>query len=240
MKFYAALTIILASTTHAFAEQVDIEACTTNINGETVSIDYDLNAHWSGPNPWLYEHYTMREILLSGWGDITCPSAITMAHLAPEILPNERADLCLIWDDEANTYLGFANGARDAYGICKDPKTVCERVGETEEWVKKQATGTAGALTGLLAGAAGTAAGTSSVAAAAGVTAVTHSSGAAILTGSTGYVAGSMGTMGTSLLAGGSAIAGVLTAPATLTVAAITAAGIGGATYLCWEEISEE
>lgn len=224
--------------TTAFARQeVDMQTCSTNVNGKTLILQYDLNGHWSGPNPWLYDVYTWREILFSGWGDIDCPSAITMAKLAPEFSPVERSELCLYWDKEEKTYTGFGEGKKDAYGICKDTKTVCQRVGDAKDVLSEFAESAAGTAGALLTGAAGVATGASAVAGSAGVSAVTHSSGAAILTGSSGYVAGSLGSLGATALAGSSSVAAALTAPVSLTIAGVSAAAVGGAAYFCWNEL---
>ena len=59
----------------------------------------------------------------------------------------------------------------------------------------------------------------------AGVSAVAHSSGATILTASTGYLSGTLGAVG--------AIGGVLMTPATLVVGGLTLAGGIGAFYYC-------
>lgn len=230
--------LVCFMATAAFAnDEVDILTCSTNIKGTRVTLEYDINGHWSGPNPWLYDNYTFREIFFSGWGEVDCPSAITLAEVAPEFLPAERSSLCLFWDEEGGTFTGFGEGERDAYGICKDTRTVCQRVGDAKTVVSDFADSAVGTAGALLAGAAGVATGASTVAGAAGVSAVMHSSGAAILTGSSGYVAGSLGSLGASALAGSSAAAAVVTAPITLTIAGVSAAAIGGATYFCWEEL---
>ncbi len=79
------------------------------------------------------------------------------------------------------------------------------------------------AVVGLGAGATGTAAmATSGL----GITAVTHSSGAVILTGSSGYIAGTLGALGSSALA-------FLTAPLTLSAAAVSVVAVGGTVYYC-------
>lgn len=61
-----------------------------------------------------------------------CPFAITMAKLDPEFSSVERSLSCLYWDEEAETFTGFGEGKKDAYGICKDTRTVCQRVGEAK------------------------------------------------------------------------------------------------------------
>lgn len=94
----------------------------------------------------------------------------------------------------------------------------CETIDEYEE-TAKTALGLAGV--GVAVSSSATAAST-----AAGVTAVTHSSGAIILTGSSGYIAGTLGTFATSLIA-------VLTAPATLTAAGVVVVFTGGSIIYC-------
>lgn len=230
--------LICFMATAAFAsEEVDMQTCSTSVKGKPVTLEYDINGHWSGPNPWLYDNYTFREILLAGWGDIDCPSAITMVEFAPEFSPAERSELCLFWDTEEKTFTGFGEGNKNAYGICEDTKTVCQRVGDAKAVVSDFADSAAGTAGALLAGAAGAATGASTVAGAAGVSAVAHSSGAAILTGSSGYVAGSLGSLGATALAGSGAVAAVITAPVTLTIAGVSAAAVGGAAYFCWDEL---
>tara|TARA_R100000687_G_scaffold77729_1_gene70449 strand:+ start:2791 stop:3507 length:717 start_codon:yes stop_codon:yes gene_type:complete len=207
----------------AGAEEVQLEVCSTSIAGEQRTISYDINGHWSGPNPWLYDHYTFREIFFGDWGAVTCPSAITLATIAPELTPKEKAAHCLVWNKEDETYSGFSKGERNAFGACKNPKTVCERVSSAK----------GKALAAISA--AGTVASVPSVAGAAGVSAVTHSSGAAILTGSSGYIAGTLGSVGASALA---TIGAVVTAPATIIAGGLSVAAIGGATYICWDELT--
>ena len=59
----------------------------------------------------------------------------------------------------------------------------------------------------------------------AGVSAVAHSSGATILTASSGYIAGTLGVVG--------AIGSAVTAPVTLAVGGITIVGAGGVALYC-------
>ncbi|MBQ1203144.1 MAG: hypothetical protein IIX61_04985 [Loktanella sp.] len=231
-------SLICAIATTAFAnDEIEMVSCSTSVNGSTKFLRYDINGHRNGPNPWLYDHYTFREILFAGWGAVDCPSAITLAELAPEFSPSERSGMCLFWDKDEETYIGFSDGKKDAYGICKSTKSVCERVGDARDVASNFANSAAGTLGYALAGAAGAATGASTVASAAGVSAVTHSSGAAILTGGSGYVAGSLASFGAKALAGSAAIASAVTAPITLTIVGGTAAVVGGATYLCWESL---
>lgn len=203
--FCLAITIALCPTAEA-----NTEHCQTSINGsliqKTYSTDDDL----------LYENMTFREIFFDHWGDISCPAYITLQHLTPGLSDKERGAFCLIYDIERKTYIGFDQGRRDAYLKCKEPsKSICERVNNSKD--------AALAIAGLGAGASG---GAAAAASAAGVTAVTHSSGAVILTGASGYIAGTLGTIGASVVA-------VLTAPATLIAAGVSVVAVGGAVYVC-------
>ena len=95
------------------------------------------------------------------------------------------------------------------------PFSFCKAVSENKEAVA--------ALVGLGAGATGTAAAATT---GLGITVVSHSSGALILTGSSGYIAGTLGTIGSTAL-------GFLAAPATLTAAVVSVVVLGGTVYYC-------
>ena len=160
-----------------------------------------------------------------------------MAEIAPDFEPLDRGKFCLYWSETQETYLGFGEGPRNAYGVCKKVKTVCERVGDAKDIATGLIGRYAGMASGLVLGAAGVVVGGEAVASAAGVTAVAHSSGAAILTGASGYVAGSISTLGATALAAGSSTAAVVTAPITLAAVGFVAAGVGGAVYLCRDNL---
>jgi hypothetical protein len=191
----------------------DPDFCRTNIGSEPRHVIFDA----AEEN--LYANYTFREIFFGGTDNITCPAFISLRLLTPGLTDVERSVFCLSYDEEQDTIIGFAEGERDAYLICSEPSVpMCDRVNATRE--------EALAIVGLGAGAT---AGASVATTAAGITAVTHSSGAVILTGSSGYIAGTLGTVGSGVLA-------FLTAPATLTVAAVSVVAVGGAVYVCQPE----
>ncbi|MEP2531323.1 hypothetical protein [Shimia sp.] len=195
--------------------------------------DVEQQFHYT-PSELYYSEYTWREDFLitirgvdfESWekaddardwliGNQTCPSAVVLKHFTPHLAADDREDYCLVFDSKSETYVGFAKDKRDAFLTCKSNKTFCENF--------KEAKGVVMSATGLAAGATGAAAlGTSGI----GVTAVAHSSGAVILTGSSGYIAGTLGTVGATGLS-------VLTAPVTVTAAAIAAVAVGGAYYVC-------
>lgn len=187
--------------------------CLTSINSEPLHVFYDTDEDA------LYENYTFREIFFGGTDNITCPAFVSLRLLTPDLTDVERSVFCLSYDEKLDTMVGFSEGARNAYLVCKEPSVpLCDRVNATKEEVL--------AVVGLGAGAVG---GVSAATTAVGVTAVTHSSGAVILTGSSGYIAGTLGTVGSGLLA-------ILTAPATLTAAAVSVVAVGGAVYVCQPE----
>ncbi len=202
------LFLLLACISHAETTQ-----CTTSINGEIRTINYDDEENE------LFESYSLREMFFKGWGDLTCPSFITLRELTPELSDLERSVFCLQFDKDQKTYTGYVNGDRDAYLNCKKPsKTFCERVKDSKD--------AAIAITGIGAGAVG---GASTAASVAGVSAVAHSSGAVILTGTSGYIAGTLGSIGAGAIS-------ILTSPVTLATATVSVVAVGGAIYYCREK----
>lgn len=184
------------------------ESCTAKVKGKNITLKF-------APTSDEYlENTTFREILFAGY-DGSCPGFIALRHMTPKLRPAERETFCAVYDKQEKNYLGFAQGARDAYGKCKKPGKLCTAVNASKE--------EALALVGLGAGAT---VGASAVTTAAGITAVTHSSGAVILTGSAGYLAGTLGTISAAVVA-------ALTAPAAIIGATVSVVAVGGAVYLC-------
>lgn len=176
-------------------------------NDRRISYVYDEEFH--------IESSSLREDWLGPKGG-DCPSYVALAYATPDATSAQRKLFCLSYDKETKQYLGFEEGAQNAYGLCKQPKrSFCERVNASKT--------AAVSIAGFGSGAVGSAVGATSQA---GVSVVAHSSGAYILTGSSGYVAGTLGTIGTSALA-------VLTAPATIVGAAVSVMAVGGAVYVC-------
>lgn len=206
LKFLIASLAMCLSLPSLSAPQV--ERCTAKISKKTIKLTYD---------PYSQEYLdntTFREILFSG-DDSSCPGFIALRHMTPKLSPMEREAFCALYDKKEKNYLGFAQGARDAYGKCKKPGKLCTAINATKE--------EAIAIVGLGAGATG---GATAIASAAGITAVTHSSGAVILTGSAGYLAGTLGTVSTAVVA-------ALTAPVAIIGATVSVVAVGGAVYLC-------
>ncbi len=202
------ILLMLAS----FGVMAEIEGCNTSFNGVIKSLKYDNSESE------LYENYSFREIFLSGWGNVTCPAFVTLRYLTPKLTDIERSLFCLNYEKDKKTYSGYAVGDRNAYLECKKPtKTFCDRINNSKN--------AALAISGV---AAGSTVGGTVAAQMVGVTAVAHSSGALILTGAGGYIAGTLGSIGAGALA-------VLTAPVTLTAATVSVVAVGGAVYVCKE-----
>lgn len=196
------LLTVLAAPLPAKAEA---ESCWTSVGGEQIGLFYD-------DNDTVRDNTTLRERMFGGRGEITCPAYVTLRHLTPDLTDEERAPFCLHYDKDARTYLGYAEGRRDAYLACKDPsKAFCSRVNASK--------GAALAITSL---AAEKAEGAADV-----VGNITkHSSGAVILSGSGSSVASSLSSLGATAMS-------VATAPATLAAAAVSVVAVGGAVYVC-------
>jgi len=211
-KIILALFILLGANP-LLAEEIK---CTTSIRGNTTKLYFDDEENA------LYDNYSFREIFFGGWGETTCPAFITMRYLTPDLTDSQRSAFCLNYDKTNKTFTGYSLGIRNAYLECKEPKkSLCQRVNDSK-----------GAAIAISSGAAGLTGGASAAASAAGVTAVAHSSGAVILTGASGYIAGTLATLGATALA-------VLTAPATITAAAVSVVAVGGAVYICKDEGQE-
>jgi hypothetical protein len=187
-------------------------ACWTSINGERKPLLYESDDNG------LRENRSQRERLFGGTGKVTCPGYVTLRALTPGLSDSQRTPFCLKYDKRLKTYAGFAVGPRDAYVSCRAPyRTFCQRVNATKEEVEALADLGSTILTA-----------SHSVVALTGLKAVEHSSGALILTGSSGYISGTIG----SFLAGTVA---TLTAPATATATLVTVVAIGGSVYYCSE-----
>ncbi|HHW34025.1 MAG TPA: hypothetical protein GXX24_07780 [Paracoccus solventivorans] len=194
-----------------------VELCDLHIDGIQRRISYTYDEDFD------IENTSFREDLWGIKGGGSCPSYVALAYLTPELTSAQRSIFCLAYDSKKDTITGIQQGEQDAYRVCKAPsRSMCQRVNAAKD---------AGiAIASFAAGSVGTAIGATTVT---GTTVVMHSSGAAILTGSAGYVAGTLGTVGTSAL-------GILTAPAAAPVAAISLVAVGGAVYLCSDSEAEE
>jgi hypothetical protein len=209
MRWLLAMLLCLASQT-AFAEAT--VACRAFVNGSEIVVKFDPSA----------SAITRRERVLGwpgrlwnwGWGSPpNCNSEALIAYLSENVEADQIDGYCLSQSDEGSYLL--VPGERNFRGRCK--KTTCELVNATKE------EGLA-----LAAGFGGLVVGTNTGLAAGGVTIVTHSSGAMIATGTSGYIAGTLGGIGTT-------IGGILSAPVVIGAAVVTVVVAGGAVYVCAE-----
>lgn len=178
--------------------------CTTRIEGETVTIFYDDDEP---------TYSSFRERYFSRRN--TCPGAVVITYLMPDLTAEERLVFCANYDPETRSHSLPAQGPRDAFGRCETPSRTCRIVNTTKQealalmGIGEQAED--GTLTGRVAST---------------VSAVTHSSGAMVLSGQ----ASSLSSLLTSA---GSTISAALSTPAVLAGAAASVVVIGGAVYLC-------
>ena len=212
MRKYLLAAILFLVPTFSFAE---IQHCRATINGTEVIADWDNEL----PLP-TEMSYTESVLRWPGrawnwtWGSPPkCSSQVLIAYLGTTIPPDEIDGYCLSTDENDDWLL--VPGERGALGGCA--RTTCEWVNAT----KDEVTAIGGTISGVILG-------TNAAATTAGITVVTHSSGAVILTGNAGYIAGTLGTVGSGALA-------ILTAPATITTAAVSVVAVGGAVYVCSE-----
>lgn len=187
------------------------EACLTSIAGTETALAYDSR------DAALRENRSTREWLLGGYGRITCPGFVTLREMTPGLTDVERQPFCLEYDRKAGTYSGFSVGERDAWVECRAPSgRFCRTVNATTDTAKQVAGAIAGAATGGDASGEG------------GSSVIDRASGAVIATGAGSYISSTLGGAASAALA-------ALSAPATLTAAAVTVVAVGGAVYVCGE-----
>ncbi len=185
------------------AQAQALSGCETSIRGEVLGFFYDPDVAA------LKDSQSMREWLYGERGTITCPGLVTLRVLTPELTDAERGPFCLQWDAAARTYIGYAEGARDAWMTCRKPsRSFCERVNRSA------------AAAARLAGQA------TDFALTAGVQVLQDPSGALVLQGP-GVV------IGEKLVALGSTALGGVSATAAIGTVAVTAVAVGGAVYVC-------
>lgn len=204
MKTVAFLATLAGLMTLAGAAAAAPTQCTTKIEGEEVTIFYD------DAEP-TYSSFRERYFTRSR----TCPGAVVITYLMPDLSAEERQVFCANYDPKTRSHSLPAQGERDAFGRCETPSRTCKVVNTTRDSALSLAgigeRAEEGTLTGRLSNT---------------LSAVTHSSGAMVLSGNAGSI--------TSLLSSAGATAGTaLSAPAVLAGAAASVVVIGGAVYLC-------
>jgi hypothetical protein len=204
------LTLALAA---GRAEAADV-ACLTFIAGEKRALVYDPD------EPNIRANITLRERTFGGPEGIECPGYVTLGAilrgLNPDISYSEMQPFCLRYDPGLATYTGVGVGKRTARLLCRtEGKGLCHYVNGS----KDTALAVAGMGTKLMTG-------MNTAATAAGVSATADASGAVILSGPASYLSGAFASLGASARS-------AVTAPATLTAAAVTVVVVGGAVYAC-------
>ncbi len=212
--------------------------CQTSIDGEVISLKYDVNSHKNGPNPWLAERFTDEEKTdlfskrRNRWNDSisTCPSPIVMAQIALDVPPDDHENFCLQWDEMQQTYISdLVVGRKNVYGVCTGGKTVCQRVNSVKDSAVEFYDSAEETLFRLTLSRVPDFILSAVAKIKRKLSLVPHSSGVSTLTSTTfRYITRSLST---ALFRGSSS---VVTAPITLIIVGVTAAGAGGAVYLCW------
>lgn len=192
------------------AEAGDLTRCETSIRGEVQSYVYDAES------PALKDSLSLREWLYGDRGAVTCPGLVTLRVLTPELDDAQRGPFCLQWDRKAGSYIGYAEGPRDAWMTCKKPsRSFCERVNASKA--------AAGRLTNQAAG----------FVFASGVQAVqSPTAGAAVFQGPGALIGERLVELGASAVSG-------VSAPVVLGTVAVTAVAVGGAVYVCSDSGAE-
>lgn len=201
--FKASAATALALTLAAPLEAAPTH-CTTKIEGEPVTIYYD------DEEP-TYSSFRERYFTRSR----TCPGAVVITYLMPDLTAAERLVFCANYDPKTKSHSMPAQGRRDAFGRCVEPSKTCRLVNTTKQQalelmgIGEQAEN--GTLTSRLSST---------------VSAVTHASGAMVLSGNTTSISSILASAGTTI---GTAIS----APTVLVGAAASLVVISGAVYLC-------
>lgn len=198
---------ILGIDPNQIVDSFQIETCTFRYKQGVRHITYlfDEDHH--------VENTSFREIFRGPRNGGDCPSYASLANLTPETTAKQRELFCLVVSEDGIE--GVELGERDAYRRCKEPtRTFCEVVNDST-----------GAATALIASAGGVVVSGAVAAKITGLQVVSHSSGAAILSGSGGYIAGTLGAA--------ASVFSVLTAPLTGVAATVTIVAVGGVVYVC-------
>jgi hypothetical protein len=197
-----ACLVVLLPASGALAQGSE---CTASVEGSDITLSNDSNLEpASSTLGWLW-----------GGDDDTCPPELVLAYLTPLLQEDERLPFCLMYDRDAETITGFAQGERADDLTCKVPSAFCERVNNTAD--------TALALAGVNAE-AGLLENTGNVAGR--VQAARDAAGNTIVKGAAGVVSGALGSMGATALS-------AMTAPAAVAAATVTIVAAGGAVYVC-------
>lgn len=178
-------------------------SCVANLGGEETVLEFD-------------EETVAFRSFREKWSPFapSCPSEAIIAKLKPGVPPRYWKGYCLLTENDGS-YVAAVAGVGDRFGRCPKEGGVCKVINDASEFAVATAAGFAGSVLG-----------TNASIAAVGASVVPHSSGAWILTGSSGYIAGTLGTVGTTAV-------GIATAPATISGALAGAVVVSGAVMIC-------
>lgn len=199
------LTIVFAIFS-AVAAHADTKRCVANLNGTKTILEFDKRTT---------EYRTFWE----GWSPLApdCPSAAIIAKLKPDVPLEDLSGYCLITDQKSGAYLAVIGGESDRFGRCKQERQVCKVVNTAKDFAVAAANGIGGAILG-----------SKSALQSVGAVAAEHGSGGLILKAGSGYIAGTLGSVGATAVS-------VISAPGVLIGAATGAVVIGGAVLVCAE-----
>ena len=137
---------------------VELVPCSFNWQGEETQVQLDLNAHYTGPNPWL-PSYVTASTLFSIFVGVTdknldvdppnCPVMVILHQVAPEFTTHELSNFCLHRSEDNQSYIGFGPGEKDLFGNCSQRDLVCQKVinlDEVKETFKDASDNSLGAL----------------------------------------------------------------------------------------------
>ena len=146
----------------------------------------------------------------------SCPSEAIIAKLKPEVDPVDWENYCLLTDDDGS-YAAAVAGVGDRFGRCRKVGAVCRVVNNTSDFAVAKAAGLVGTVLGANAAIAEV-----------GASVAPNSPAGWIMSGASGYIAGTLSTVGSTAV-------GIATAPATVTGALAGAVVVGGAVLICAE-----
>lgn len=125
---------------------VDLVPCSFNWQGTETQVQLDLNAHYTGPNPWL-SSYVTASTLFSMFVGVTdknldvdppnCPVMVILHQVAPEFTTDELSNFCLHRNQNNKSYIGFGAGEKDLFGNCSQRNLICQRVANLDGVKKK-------------------------------------------------------------------------------------------------------
>lgn len=183
-----------------------IRDCETNLAGQVMTLQFDTES---------VEYRSLRE----NWSPFApkCPSEAVIARLLPDTKPEDRRAYCLLSNKKTGAYLAAVVGRGDRFGRCKEEGLVCRAVNGAKDYTKGKAVDAKETILGSRASLTAT-----------GVDLVTRGSGAMVLSGTSGNIAG-------ILNAGATSAVEIASAPAVLGGVAAGAVVIGGALLICRE-----